>query len=408
DTNQFIDDRVATLSLDGGRRVSDRLELRILGGWFDARRDFDDRRDTPADTLGFGFEQFRHVAARRWLADLRVLARPFDQVRVSLGVERSAERERTRSTTRSDFGTGAFTDQSEFHRDRGNTATYGQVLAALGSRVDLQAGIRHDANEVFGGLTTWQSGVVARPAPAIRLRASVGTAFKQPTFSEQFADTPFEVGNPDLVPERTRSWEAGAEGMAWDGRISLTATWFSQRFRDLIQYQAGAPGEPTYANVARARADGVELGASAALARGWSLTARYTWLNTDVEDAGGTGSTAFAEAEPLLRRPAHVWGAGLTWTLEGAGSYTLQVQRTGSRMDVDFREFPSPRVTLAGYTLVDASVDLPLAAILGAGGWRSAVGLTLSGQNLLDSEYESVVGFAARGRMVLVGIRAAP
>ncbi len=408
DTNQFIDDRALALSLDGGRRLTDRLEVRTLGGWFDTRRDFDDRSDSPGDTLGFGFEQSRQVTVRRWLADVRVLAKPVDPLQVSVGIERSNERERTRSTTRSDFGTGRFTDEGEFERDRRNTATYGQVLAALGSRLDIQAGMRHDANEVFGGFTTWQAGAVARIGPALRLRGSVGTAFKQPTFSEQFADTPFEVGNADLVPERTRSWEAGVEASAWNGRVSASVTGFAQRFRDLIQYQAAAPGQPTYANVARARADGVEFGASAMLARGWSLSARYTRLDTEVQDDGGNGGTSFTEGAPLLRRPRHAWGLGLAWRREGGGSYGLQVQRTGSRADVDFREFPSPRVSLAGYTVVDASADLPLARLLGRGGWRDHVGLSFSGHNLLDAEYEPVVGFAAPGRTLLVGLRAAP
>ena len=42
------------------------------------------------------------------------------------------------------------------------------------------------------------------------LRAAIGTGIKEPTFSENF-DSTFALGNPDLDPEQSISWEVG-----WD------------------------------------------------------------------------------------------------------------------------------------------------------------------------------------------------
>ena len=64
--------------------------------------------------------------------------------------------------------------------------------------------------------------------------------------------------------------------------------------------------------------------------------------------------------------------------------------------DADFREFPAERVTLDSYTLLDATAEVPLSLLLGTSAEPFRV--TLWGQNLLDSDYESVVGFAGRGR----------
>jgi vitamin B12 transporter len=310
------------------------------------------------------------------------------------------ERERLTTFSVSNFGAGRFEDATAFEEDRGNTAGYAQVLLAPGQRIDVQGGLRFDHNEVFGDFTTWRLGLVYRPVAGVRLFGSGGTAFRQPTFAEQFARTAFEVGNPELQPEESRSWEAGGELSL--ARVTLTATYFAQRFRDLIQYRAAPAGEPTYANIARARSDGVELGTRLLLRAGLSATADYTWLETEVQDDGGLGTTTYLEGEPLLRRPAHTLGLGLGWQAPHGGWYSVRVQRTGSRADVDFREFPAVRVDLAAYTLVDASAAIPL-SLLGAVGEQFR--LTLWGQNLFDADYESVIGFRGRGRTLMVGIR---
>ena len=76
---------------------------------------------------------------------------------------------------------------------------------------------------------------------------------------------------------------------------------------------------------------------------------------------------------------------------------------TGARDDMDYRTFPPARVTLPAFAVVNASADLPLTALRAS--WPSRVALTLDARNLLDEDYESVVGFPGRGRVVMVGVR---
>lgn len=405
DTNQFNTERGLTLSLDGGRQFSSRFALRALAGLFDSKTGFDDIPDGPDDQSGFGFESHRAGKVTRGLFDLRGLVEATRALQLSGGVEFSSTDQQGTSETTSDFGDGAFTDASGFDRDRGNTALYAQALARLGSKADLQAGLRWDDNDVFGTFTTWRLGLAVRPTDALKLHASAGTAFKEPTFSEQFADSPFEVGDPDLVPEQSRSWQAGAEVWFAGRRVTLSATYFAQRFTDMILYTSmAAPGEPTYVNVAEASADGIETGLYLAVTGELALTARYTWLDTEVQDDGGGEDIAFVAGASLLRRPGSSAGIGLDWQPGLSGRYTLRIDRTGSREDADYRPFPAERVTLPGYTLVNLSADLPLAAVF-RGGWATNIGVTAVGQNLLDEEYEPVVGFASRGRTLLLGAR---
>ena len=404
DTNQFGTQDGLTLSFDGGRQLSSKFTLRALAGLFDSETKFDDLSDGINDQSGFGFESHRRAKVKRGLADVRGLFGATRALQLSGGVEFSREDQHSTGRTTSDFGDGVFTETSEFERDRGNTAFYGQALARLGEKADVQAGIRFDDNDVFGNFTTWRLGVAVRPSQALKLHASAGSAFKQPTFSEQFADSPFEVGDPDLVPEESTSWQAGAEISFAARRVTLTATYFAQRFTNMILYSSAPPGEPTYVNVAEARADGIETGVYVALTGELGLKARYTWLDTKVERDGGGEDPTIQQGESLIRRPGSSAGIGLDWQPGLSGRYTLSFDYTGSRDDVDFRPFPSERVTLDGYTLVNASADFPLAAVIG-GNWATNIGITAVGQNLLDEDYESVVGFVGRGRTLLLGAR---
>ena len=404
DTNQFGTQNGLTLSFDGGRQLSSKFALRPLAGFFDSETKFDDVSDGINDQTGFGFESHRRARVKRGLVDVRGLFDATKALQLSGGVEFSNEDQHSTGSTTSDFGTGVFTDESEFRRDRGNTAFYGQALARLGEKADVQAGLRLDDNDVFGNFTTWRLGVAVRPTRALKLHASAGSAFKQPTFSEQFADSPFEVGDPGLVPEESTSWQAGAELSFAARRITLTATWFAQQFTNMILYTSAAPGDPTYVNVAKAHANGIETGAYVALTGELAIKARYTWLDTEVENDGGGEDVTIQQGQSLIRRPGTSAGVGLDWQPGLSGRYSLSFDYTGSRDDVDFRPFPAERLTLDGYTLVNASADFPLAALTGAS-WATNLGITVVGQNLLDEDYQPVVGFVGRGRTLLAGAR---
>ena len=399
DSNQFGTERSLTLGLDGGRHLTDRVEIRFLASLYDSRRGFDDRADGPADSLDYGFAAVRQGAVTRRALDLRANLRPSALVVLTGGVEVSRESERVTDQTTSNFGEGRFTETGTFEQSRRNTGLYGQAVADLGRTLDVQAGARLDLNEVFGTFATWRAGLVYRPVEAIRLRTAVGSAFKQPTFSEQFARSAYETGNPDLDPERSLSWEAGVEGSLGGDRLTLSATWFDQRFRDLIQYQSAVPGLPTYANVAAATARGLELGGAWTPWRPWRVTLGWTLLETRVDEAGTEAGPGFARGETLLRRPAHTVTAGLQYRPGRGGLVALDAVFTGARDDMDYRAFPSERVTLAGYTVFNLSADIPLGRAV------RGLAVTLQARNVLDTEFLSVVGYPGQGRAILAGVR---
>lgn len=232
----------------------------------------------------------------------------------------------------------------------------------------LEAGLRHDDSDRFGGETSARLGAVAALGRAIRVHGSYGEAFRPPTLSDLFLPV---FGNPALEPESTRSWEVGVDGDA--GRFSWRLTGFTTDFENLIVFNP-----PTFqaANVGRAESRGLEASA------GWT-SGRFrgrveaTWLDTENLDTG----------EPLVRRPDESAGAVLSWapadwTLSAVGRYV------GERPDLG-------GVTLPSYAVAD------LAAAWSVRRWLRPYARV---ENVLDEEYEEVDGFPAPGRTLVGGV----
>ncbi|MEW5918289.1 MAG: TonB-dependent receptor, partial [Gemmatimonadota bacterium] len=283
--------------------------------------------------------------------------------------------------------------------DRTTKATYAQVVGESGP-LSYTIGGRYDDNDVFGSFRTARAGVAWRARRGLTLRASAGSAFKAPTFLEQFS-TAFTVGNAALEPERSRTIEAGlTQGLA-NGRAQIGATWFSQRFHDMIQYTFVDVSSPNYFNVAAASARGVELEASSRVGHEAHIAAQVTLLKTRVDDAGfDEGPNAnFVEGNRLLRRPSVTAAVTGRTNLTSRLTFDARILHVGKRDDRDFSTFPATPLTLDSYRRVDLGFSYRLT------GYVPAFTLFMRAENVLDSEYQEVANFEAPGRTIIVGAR---
>lgn len=119
--------------------------------------------------------------------------------------------------------------------------------------LELSAATRTEHYSDFGTTTNPKFGLVWSPASGIRLRSTYGTSFRAPNLTEltarqsvsatvlpradgsQAAVLVLSGGNPDLQPEKARSWTVGMD-LAPPGLAGVHAnlTWFRTRFRDRI------------------------------------------------------------------------------------------------------------------------------------------------------------------------------
>jgi vitamin B12 transporter len=403
DSNQSNAEEALSMTADLGRQLGDRYELRLTGGssWTDG--EFEDTADNPADTLGFAFASHRDSRAHRGNVDARVNAAVSSELTLTAGAQVERETERQAGVTTSNFGGVNTTADTPFDRSRTTLGYYAQGLLDLPFGVAINVNARVDDNSAFGSFFTYRAGAVYRLPSQTRVRASLGRAFKAPTFCEQFCDAPFVVGDSSLSPERSTSWEVGIEQGLDRDRLSIWATYFDQRFRDMVVYDGTVPaGAPTYRNGAGARARGVETGLTTVVGASVRASVSYTYLDTRATDDAGLPSASFASGDRLIRRPRHSAELAFRATpfvgAELGGSLTY----VGRREDVDFNQFPSQRVELPAYTIVDVAGE---AEVLSPGPGRPGISATLRIENLFNQQYDQVVGFPGRDRGVFGGAR---
>ena len=385
DSNQRAAGRGPMLSVSVGRVLGQHVDVRVSAGMKEARLFFNDEPDSPGEDGTFWSKDWVRRATTSALLSWRAL----DTISVTGGVEYEDERQRGTSEFSASFG--AFPDSIRVQRN--NTGYFSQAVISVG-RTALTLGGRVDDNSQFGSHITYRTGLVYRVATDTRLRASMGTGFKEPTFFENFARG-FVLGNPDLHPERSRSWEVGVE------RGGLAVTYFNQRFRDLIEYNpVPPPGAPNYFNVAGAIADGVEASLDQRLTARVLFSAKYTYLHTRVQQSGSPGDPdgLFVPGKPLIRRPAHTLVSQLAASLGTRARVTVGARWVGKRDDLDFsRPAGQRRVTMRPYPRLNAAAEYGRGRLL----------LTGRVENLVDDRAEQIPGFRDRGRTVLLGVRIA-
>ncbi|WP_262690356.1 TonB-dependent receptor plug domain-containing protein [Kordiimonas aestuarii] len=242
--------------------------------------------------------------------------------------------------------------------------------------LSLSGGVRSDNHETFGGNTSFEAAAsYLLEETGTRIHATWGEGFKAPTiFQLTYFCCGFEP-NPDLQPERTEAWEAGAEQSFADDRFTLGATYFDRKTQDLIIFTFTGG----YQNVSRARAKGVELSFAATVSDTLSFNANYTY--TDAKDR---------DTDTLLaRRPKHQAYAAVNWAPTEKLSGSVSVTHNGQELD-------------SGTTFVDDWTRVDLRAA-----YRLNEGVELYGRidNLLDADYQQVNGYGTPGLSAFAGVR---
>lgn len=286
--------------------------------------------------------------------------------------------------------------------NRRSLGVYVQDQMSLNSRLSLTTGFRFDDNDRFRDFVSANLSASFKLSSYARLRGSLGNGFRSPTFDEILGFPSFGIiGNPDLKPEQNLGMDAGID-LRLPGRSGgLSATFFWNRFTDLIEFTFAVPaGSPNTLNIQAASSRGLEIEGFRKVWPGVKLGGGYTLTATEVTDSGSTSGGNFVEGDGLLRRPRH---SGLVYVSYSAGRLTGRVdfKYKGERDDRQFfSDFSSARVVLPGYLKVDSGLRFSLFS------WGSDgdAAFTLRGENLFDKKYDEIAGFASPGRQVMAGL----
>lgn len=293
---------------------------------------------------------------------------------------------------------GSRADDELLTPSRTNFGVYVQDRVVLGERVYATIGGRVEHNDSFGTKVVPRAAVAWRVRPgadATTLRASGGAGIKEPDFFQSFGVSGGAIGNPDLEPERSRTFDVGVEQRLLGGRLSAAATYFHHDYLDQIAFTLTDPVNflGTYTNLGKTRAQGVELELQAAPTPALLLSAHYTYLDGEVIVSSSDFDPVYAVGQPLLRRPKHQGGLSARWTA-GRVSLGATLVAVGDRADSDFATLGLQ--ANEGYTRIDARARVRIVRGLEA---------FVVAENLADREYQEALGYPALGRALRGGLR---
>lgn len=253
----------------------------------------------------------------------------------------------------------------------------------------IQASLRHDDNKAFGGETTGSLATGYDLDEHHTLRASLGTAFKAPSFNDLYwpyqesafnGTTYITEGNKEIDPETSNSYELGVRGqyqsLYWDLAIYQTD------IDNLIDWAKDEPSpnverwRPT--NVENVRIRGAELAAGTEL-DAWTLQAALTYTDPEDRDTGNQLERRASQSARFdLDRELGDWSLG--------GSWVVQNHRYDD---------PKNDERLPGFGLLDLRADWDFAPMLST---------RLTVDNALDKEYETAGGYINAGRAVMLSV----
>ncbi len=154
-------------------------------------------------------------------------------------------------------------------------------------------------------------GMIWTQAPLLRLFAQYGHGFRAPTppqvnggVTNLTAAQPYtSIGNPDLKPETSDTFEFGIRGRNETLRYNLT--FFKSKFDDFIASNvqvggSGTAGDPIVfqsVNLGGVRIHGYEFGAAWTFQPGWTVSASYAHARGDSESNGVKSPLATIEPD---------------------------------------------------------------------------------------------------------------
>lgn len=321
--------------------------------------------------------------------------------------------EQTHVTTGFDWTNYEITNSYTIH---GSENTYDNPAAflltktkLLDDKLVLSMGGRHDWYDVESDdgqstdETNWSSslGAAYKFTPGLSVRVNYAEAFRMPTADQlymydNYGDWGIWSGNPDLDPEKSKTYEIGLDYSkeSFSGGI----TYFNTIFEDKISYAYDPVGNITrYENVDGATISGIEgtlqfdIGAFFNWSYELSPYASFTCL-TEYEDE--------EENEDLLYTPQWTASYGICFTNPDIGFVSrLNFAYIDEQDITDYAG--TGETTLDSYTVADLMVDKTLFSSEKYGD----VSIKAEIQNLFDETYAVVQGYPMPGRTFYIGLK---
>ncbi|QFT24005.1 Vitamin B12 transporter BtuB precursor [Pseudomonas sp. THAF187a] len=337
--------------------VSGFIDAQLSDGW-SSRLELghsEDKRDSGNDQPGGSVSQFNtYRDAANWLNTLTLT----ENHQLLLGLDWYEDRAQ---------GTTDFVEDSRWNR-----AAFIQHRYS-GENFSTEIGLRHDDNQQFGHENTWNAALTLPLGNANDLILSYSEGFRAPTFNDLyypdfcFGSMCFPSANPELTPERSRSYE-----LQWRSRYSDTGSLQASVYRTEIEDAIVLDENFIPQNVQTARINGFEASVQQELF-GWQGNLALSLIDPRDRDSGHT----------LQRR------AKRTLTLDIDRRFGDVSIGAGWRALSGRYDDAENQIRMSGYGLLSLRAA-----------WQATqeLGLSLKLDNLLDRDYAEATYSTPNGR----------
>ncbi len=237
-----------------------------------------------------------------------------------------------------------------YHNAQTNTGVYLQSQWDILENWKWTQAVRFQHFSDYGEDFTWSTGTNYQvPGTKTILRANYATAFAPPAEQNFLTFGGSQIINPNLQPERSKGYDFGVEQPFFEKKVSVSATYFRNDIRDLIQ-AIGFPDTPI--NLNEAKTYGVELAGQWQICDPLSVAVDYTYLDATTDYDLTTGLVG--PDVRLIRRPRDTIDVNFTAhpikavTLTWGASWIMQEQDVNaSFVQVRVPDYFTARATVA-------------------------------------------------------------
>ena len=234
----------------------------------------------------------------------------------------------------------------------------------------LDAGARVENHSLYGTIFIPEAGISFMPWEKTSLKLSASKGFRTPNIRELYM---YMVANEDLLPEEAWSYDFTVAHHFLDGRLNAEFTLFKTKGSNIIEVTV-VDGKRANRNVGEFENNGVELSADFKAAEDLVFNANYSYLDMGTVYVGV---------------PVHKAYLGGTWT---PGRFSFHMGAMGIK-DLYLSTGENPQ--MSSYIDLNARASFQITDFLS---------VFARGQNLLNQEYQTMLGFPEPGITLLGGI----
>ena len=243
----------------------------------------------------------------------------------------------------------------------------------LFDRLFTTASVRYTDNSRSGSLATWSiTEALLFDEIGMKLKGNYGTGFKVPTLFEIYAPT---YGNPNLMAETSNNWDIGFEQGLFEKKIQFGATYFNNRFNNLIQSD---PVTFVSENISTATAQGAETFIQLQPLEALTLRANYTYDYTRNLDTN----------TQLIYRPQNKVNFDANYQVTPKANINLVVIAVGEKPGVSNTYPYTNNPVIPGYAIANIAGSYTL---------TKNVKLFSRIDNLFNKHYQEAYGYGTSG-----------